>query len=94
MGLVRDAQGRPLAGVTVWMEDEFGNRATQVSKSTPGEQGRYEFVLTGEPRRIYVWIVDEGGSPISPRVEILHRLPNSGYETFPCHYVDWQKTTP
>jgi len=89
---VRDAQGRPLGGVTVRMEDEFGNSATQVSQSGPGEAGRYAFALTGKPRRVYVWIVDEGGTPISPRVEILHLLPNSGYETFPCHYVDWQKT--
>ncbi len=92
MGVVRDTRGNPLAGVTVRMEDEYGNSATQVSKSTPGEVGRYDFVLTGVPRRIYVWIVDEGGNPISPRVEILHLLPNSGYEAFTCHYVDWQRT--
>lgn len=92
MGTVRDSAGNPLAGVTVRMEDEHGNSATQVSKSSPGEIGRYNFVLTGEPRRIYVWIVDEGGNPISPRVEILHLLPNSGYEAFTCHYIDWQRT--
>lgn len=92
MGIVRDGQGRPLVGVTVRMEDEFGNGDTRVTKSNPGEEGRYDFVITGPARRIYVWIIDEGGNPLSPRVEILHRLPNSGYEAFSCHYVDWQRT--
>jgi hypothetical protein len=92
IGVVRDARGQPLPGVTVRMEDEYGNGDTRVTKSNPGEVGRYEFVLTGPPRRIYVWIVDEGGDPLSPRVEILHRLPNSGYEAFQCHYVNWRHT--
>ncbi len=92
MGTVRDARGVPLAGITVRMEDEYGNGDTRVTKGNPGEVGRYDFVLLGPPRRVYVWIVDEGGNPLSPRVEILHRLPNSGYEAFRCHYVDWQRT--
>lgn len=91
-GTVVDAQGRPLAGVTVRLEDELGHRATEVSTSTLEERGKYEFSVGEEPRRIYVWVVDEGGNAISPRVEILHLLPNSGYEAFPCHYVDWQKS--
>ena len=92
MGTVRDAQGRPLVGATLRMEDEFGNGDTRVTKGNPGEEGRYDFVLTGPPRRVYIWVIDEGGNPLSPRVEILHRLPNSGYEAFGCHYVDWRKT--
>ncbi len=91
IGVVRDARGTPLAGVTVRMEDEYGNGDSRVTKSGAGETGRYEFVLYGPPRRIYVWIVDEGGNAISPRVEIMHLLPNSGYEAFKCHYVDWTK---
>ncbi|GEM_PF-3993430 len=91
IGYVRDAQGRPLPGVTVRMEDEYGNGDTRVTKANPDEIGRYEFVITGPARRIYVWIVDEGGRPLSPRVEIAHRLPQSGYETFRCHYVNWKK---
>ncbi len=91
-GTVVDAEGRPLAGVTVRLEDELGHRATEVSQSTPNKRGKYEFPVGTEPRRIYVWVVDEGGNAISPRVEILHLLPNSGYEAFPCHYVDWQKS--
>ncbi len=92
IGVVRDARGNPIPGVTVRMEDEYGNGDTRVTKSNPGEVGRYEFVLAGPPRRIYVWVVDEGGNALSPRVEILHRLPNSGYETMTCHYVNWRHT--
>lgn len=92
IGTVRDAAGRPLVGITLRMQDEYGNGDTKVTKGAAGEEGRYDFVLFGPPRRIYVWVVDEGGHPLSPRVEILHKLPNSGYETFTCHYVGWRRT--
>ncbi|NPA91510.1 MAG: carboxypeptidase regulatory-like domain-containing protein, partial [Chloroflexi bacterium] len=91
IGVVKDAEGHPLPGVTVRMEDEYGNGDTRVTKSNGEEAGRYEFVITGGARRIYVWVVDEGGNPLSPRVEIAHRLPNSGYENMRCHYVNWRK---
>ncbi len=88
-GRIQDAQGKPLAGVIVQLKGDFGVKTVQTS-SNAGQKGRYAFHLSGDPQRLFIGIVDEGGNPLSPRVEILHLLPNSGYEAFHCHYVDWQ----
>ncbi len=92
LGTVWTEDGRPLPGITLRLEDEQGNSVTQISASQAGQRGQYRFDIDETPQRYTLWIVDEGGNALSPRVEILHRLPNSGYETFPCHYIDWVRS--
>ncbi len=89
IGHIQDAQGNPLAGVIVRVESNGEIHTTQ-SANNRGRKGYYIFRLSPHPQRVVIGIVDEGGNPLSPRVEILHLLPNSGYETSHCHYVNWQ----
>ena len=88
-GAIQDAHGNPLAGIIVRLEENGHVQTTQTANN--GEKkGHYEFRLSPKPQRVFIGIIDEGGNPLSPRVEILHLLPDSGYEAFHCHYIDWQ----
>ncbi len=89
-GRVTDRQGNPLAGVRLWLLDEYGNEAFAVSKREQVDLGKYDFPLFGPPRTFYLVVLDSSGHPDSPRVEIIHkRSPN---EDANCHYVNWQRT--
>lgn len=86
-GVVRDAAGNGLAGVRLWRYDQWGNQQTVESKSAAGEVGRYDFPLGDTPNVHYVQVVDAGGVPISPRVEVPHRQGEAGDNA--CHWLDW-----
>lgn len=87
LGQVVDRAGSPLPGVRLQLVDEFNNAASAVTKSGQGDLGRYDFPLSGPARRFYLTVVDEGGQPLSPRVEIAHGLaPNADAS---CHWADW-----
>lgn len=89
LGVVTDRSGNPLAGVRLSLIDEFGNAQGAVTKPGPGDTGRYDFPMSGPPRRFYMTVVDEADRAISPRVEILHDLaPQEGKS---CRWVDWRR---
>jgi hypothetical protein len=89
LGIVTDRGGNPLPNVRLNLVDEFGNAGTAVTKPGPGDTGRYDFPMSGPPRRFYLSIVDESGRALSPRVEILHELPPQ--EGKGCRWVDWRR---
>lgn len=86
-GAVRDAAGNPLPGIRLWRYDQFGNEQTVESKSGPADIGQYDFVLGDTPNVHYVQVVDVGGSPISPRLEVQHRQGETADAV--CHWIDW-----
>jgi hypothetical protein len=89
LGIVADRSNNPLPNIRLNLVDEFGNAATAMTKPGPGDTGRYDFPMSGPPRRFYLTIVDEGGRALSPRVEILHELaPQEGKG---CRWVDWRR---
>ncbi len=89
LGQVTDRTGKPLAAVRLLLDDEYGNQAYAVSKSGQADAGRYDFPISGPPRRFFLALVDANGRVLSPRVEIEHgRGPNAQAT---CHWVDWQR---
>ena len=89
LGVVTDRGGNPLPNVRLSLVDEFGNAAMAQTKPGPGDTGRYDFPMSGPPRRFYLQIVDESGRGLSQRVEILHDLaPQEGKG---CRWVDWRR---
>jgi len=89
LGTVTDRAGNPLAGVRLYLVDEYGNEATAVTKPGPGDTGRYDFPMGGPPRRFSMTVVDEAGNPLSAGVEILHELPPQEGQN--CRWVDWRR---
>ncbi len=88
LGSVIDRSGKPVPGVRLSLVDEYGNAATAVTKPGPGDTGRYDFPMSGPPRRFFMMVVDDTGRPQSPRVEILHDL--APYDGKGCRWVDWR----
>lgn len=86
-GLVRDAAGNPLPGVRLWRYDQWGNQQTVETKSGQVDLGQYDFPLGDTPNVHYVQVVDAGGSPISPTVEVQHRQGDAADAA--CHWIDW-----
>lgn len=86
-GTVRDAGGAPLGGVRIWRVDQWGNEQTVESKTGQADLGQYDFPLGDTPNVHYVQVVDTGGAPISPRVEVQHRQGDTVDAT--CHWLDW-----
>lgn len=86
-GTVRDAAGNPLPGVQLWRYDQWGNQQTVASKAGAADLGQYDFPLGDIANVHYVQVVDAGGSPISPAVEIQHRQGDALDAA--CHWLDW-----
>lgn len=86
-GVARDAAGNPLPGVRLWRYDQYGNEQTVETKSGSTDLGQYDFVLGDTPNVHYVQVVDVGGSPISPRLEVQHRQGDAADAM--CHTLDW-----
>lgn len=86
-GAVRDTAGNPLPGIRLWRYDQYGNEQTVETKSGPADAGQYDFVLGDTPNVHYVQVVDLGGSPISPQLEVLHRQGDAADAV--CHWIDW-----
>jgi hypothetical protein len=89
LGIITDQGGNPLPGIRLGLVDEYGNAFSAVSKSGPGDTGRYDFPMGGPPRRFFISIVDDAGQPLSPRVELLHDLPP--HQGKGCRWVDWRR---
>lgn len=89
LGLVTDRAGNSLPNIRLKLVDEYGNLATAVSKSGQDDLGRYDFPLSGPPRRFYLTVVDEAGGALSAEIEIRHGLEPDAEAT--CHWVDWRR---
>ncbi|MBP7964738.1 MAG: transglycosylase domain-containing protein [Caldilineaceae bacterium] len=87
MGQVLNWEGGPIAGIQLEAVDQWGNRATAVSKSGATDYGLYDFPILGQSLRYTVRVLDGGGNPISPPVVIDHL---QGDGSWPCHWVVWR----
>ncbi|MDH7484700.1 MAG: hypothetical protein QHJ81_00310 [Anaerolineae bacterium] len=93
MGMVQDAHGNPLPNVRLRSTDPWGNEAFAVTKSSPGELGRYDFPLfppadTAVTYRLVV--LDQAGRPASPEVPVPHHQ-EGPHKDANCHWLDWQR---
>jgi hypothetical protein len=88
LGSVLDRAGNPMPDVQLWLQDEFGNQDRKVSKSG-ADAGKYDFPLSGPPRRFYLAIVDATGKELSARVEIGHGVGTDAGAS--CHWVTWRQ---
>ncbi len=86
MGRVLNWEGGPVPGVLIEAVDEWGNRATAVSKGGATDFGMFDFPILGRSIRYTVRVLDGGGTPISPPLVIDHL----GTDSWPCHWVVWQ----
>ena len=85
-GAVTDAQNNPLAGVRLTYVDQWGNRATTMSKNGPTDYGQFDFgISSGSPHEIYITIVNDTGIEISNTAVIQHRQGEN--PDLPCHHV-------
>jgi hypothetical protein len=86
MGRVINAAGAPLAGITVKLQDQWGNQASTVSKSGAADFGQFDFPIpSASPHQLEIWVVDEGGAPASQPITIQHR--SGAAADAPCHHV-------
>jgi len=86
MGRVLNADGAPVAGITVYLRDEWGNYAYTTSKSGATDYGRFDFPIpSSAPHQLYLTVTDRNGNPISPAFSIPHKQGEAG--DAPCHHV-------
>ncbi len=87
LGQVLNGSGAPVAGVRVAYVDQWGNRDSSTTKSTPADFGNYDFPIGARARDFYVTVVDDAGTPLSETIFIQHRKGVSG--DYSCHHVVW-----
>lgn len=87
LGQVLNGSGAPVAGVRVAYVDQWGNRDSTTTKSTPADFGNYDFPIGARARDFYVTVVDDAGNPLSETIFIQHRKGVSG--DYSCHHVVW-----
>ena len=86
MGRMVNADGAPVAGITVYLRDEWGNYAYTTSKSGASDYGQFDFPIpAAAPHQLYLTIVDGNGNQISPAFAIPHKQGEAG--DAPCHHV-------
>ena len=91
MGRILNAQGGPVAGATVIMQDEWGNKFVAVSKSGESDYGGFDFPLGyASAVSLNITVLDEAGNPAGPTVTVRHLAPD---DLSPCHHVILQRTT-
>ncbi|MDQ3248072.1 MAG: transglycosylase domain-containing protein, partial [Chloroflexota bacterium] len=89
MGRIVNRDGGPVAGVYVYLRDEWGNYAYAVSKSGATDYGLFDLpIASSAPHELYLTVMDGGGNPISPTFTILHKLGEAGDAS--CHHVVFQ----
>jgi hypothetical protein len=90
-GYFHDAAGQPLAGIRVRVYNEYlkDNNISAPSKPAGApDAGFYDFLISPKPSLWNVVVVDAGGSPLSPEVQVIRP---SGAEV--CYFqVDWKAT--
>lgn len=90
-GTVYDAVGAPLAGVRLWLYDQWANTAYAETKSGATDFGQYDFpIFTNDPIIFYVAVLAPDGAPASPTVEIYHR--QGPQQAANCHWLDWRRS--
>ena len=87
LGQVLNASGAPVAGARVAYVDQWGNRDSTTTKSTPSDFGNYDFPVGARARDFYLTVVDDAGNPLSETIFIQHRKGVSG--DYSCHHVVW-----
>lgn len=90
-GAVYDAAGAPLAGVRLWLYDQWANTAYAETKAGATDFGQYDFPLfTNDPIIFYVAVLAPDGAPASPTVEVYHR--QGPQQAANCHWLDWRRS--
>lgn len=90
-GTVYDAAGAPLAGVRLWLYDQWANTAYAETKSGAADFGQYDFpIFTNDPIIFYVAVLAPDGAPASPTVEVYHR--QGPQQAANCHWLDWRRS--
>lgn len=90
-GTVYDAAGAPLAGVRLWLYDQWANTAYAETKSGAADFGQYDFpIFTNDPIIFYVAVLAPDGTPASPTVEVYHR--QGPQQAANCHWLDWRRS--
>jgi hypothetical protein len=90
LGRITARNGDPLPGVRVRLLDEFANEAFAVTKSGQSDMGRYDFPVSGPPRRFSVSVVDESGAALSRPAGFAY-YGDSADAQASCYWVDWQR---
>jgi len=89
MGLVLNADGGPVPGITVTARDEWGNRARAVSKNGATDFGQFDLpVHSSTPHTIYVTVLDGLGNSISPEIAVEHGKGEGVGGS--CHHIVFQ----
>lgn len=90
-GTVYDAAGAPLAGVRLWLYDQWANTAYAETKSGAADFGQYDFpIFTNDPIIFYIAVLAPDGTPASPTVEVYHR--QGPQQAANCHWLDWRRS--
>ncbi len=90
-GTVYDAAGAPLAGVRLWLYDQWANTAYAETKSGAADFGQYDFpIFTNDPIIFYIAVLAPDGAPASPTVEVYHR--QGPQQAANCHWLDWRQS--
>jgi penicillin-binding protein 1C len=88
MGRVLNRQGAPVGGVVVQMVDQWGNRATAVSKSGAVDAGQFDFpIYSGSRLELSFTVIGPDGAPASPTVTLRYP-PESGDAR--CYHLVWR----
>lgn len=88
MGRVLNRQGAPVGGVVVQMVDQWGNRATAVSKSGAADAGQFDFpIYSGSRLELSLTVMGPDGAPASPTI-MLRYPPESGDAR--CYHLVWR----
>lgn len=87
LGQVLNGSGAPVAGARVAYVDQWGNRDSTTTKSTPADYGNYDFPVGARARDFYVTVVDDAGNSLSETIFIQHRRGVSG--DYSCHHIVW-----
>ncbi len=87
-GVITNRQGEAVAGVRLILRDQWGNQYDAVSKNGATDTGSYDFpIYSYSPHQLYLTVVDNNGTPLSPTISILHLLGESDGK--PCHWVNF-----
>ena len=84
-GRVYDAVGNGLPSAKVYLHNDYGWSANKQSEGPP-QAGKYEFNMGSDAGLFHLLVVDEGGQPLSPVVDIDYQ-PNCS------QHVDWERVS-
>ena len=86
MGVVRNRDGAPVAGVRLILSDPWGNLTEAYSKNGQSDYGQFDFPIYGDgPHDLFLRVTDGSGNPLSPTITIPHR--QDAASDAPCHHV-------